>query len=129
MTNALERAVIEAARSLVHSNPYNIITSDRAAMDLGAAIRALDAADGPQEIGWHEVAAGDRIKSINNGKFYEVIGVIALERGRRQITIDLAGSLKAIVRPSEKEPRAIVRRGPDGRAVQTFVNVFSSGGA
>lgn len=128
--NRLERAVIAAARSLVAADPYNIFASksDTTVTSLLDAIEALDAADLPQEMGWHQVAAGDSVKSLKNGKFYAVISVIALADGRRQLTLDLAGSPRAIVRPTDAEPTAIVRRGPDGVAVDTFVNVFASGG-
>ncbi len=81
----------------------------------------------PPDIAWHEVAEGDELRSAKNGKYYPVTGVIALQGDHTQITIDLAGSLKAIVRPTAEEPRAIVRRGATGRAIGTFVNVFTSG--
>lgn len=126
--NRYERAIVEAARTVVDSGPAD---PDGAPFPewhvLVAAVEALDAAALPREVEWHEVAEGDQLRSANNGRFYPVIGVIALNGGGRQITIDLAGSPKAIVRPTEKEPRATVRRGDSGRAVDTFVNVFTSG--
>lgn len=127
----LERAVITAARSW-----HTSIQADRAEGfhgGLSDAVTALDAFEAEQaeagitEIEWRELAAGDRLKSIKNGKFYHVESVLAVGRGKRRIR--LTGVPDAIERPTEKEPKAIVKRGPDGKAVSMFVNVFSSGSA
>lgn len=124
----LERAVIQAARDLVAGTPAPWSLGEHLTR-LAGTLKALDVAqsDAGQEIEWHEIAAGDEVKSRNNGKFYPVTGVIALKDGRRQVTLDLNGNIKAIVRPTPEEPRAIVRRGQSGKAVDLFVNVFSSG--
>jgi hypothetical protein len=46
MTNE-ERAVIDAARALISSDPYNITSNERSAMNLHDAVSALDAATAP----------------------------------------------------------------------------------
>lgn len=125
-TDPLERAVLAAARSLVSDWKADRTTNGHG---LIAAVNALDAADLPQEIAWHEVASGDQLKSLKNGRFYPVSGVIVLKDGRRQITIGMPTGQKAIVRPTPEEPSAFVKRGRDGVAVDMFVNVFTSGGA
>jgi len=124
MTTRLERAVIEAARAYVRSDPYNMIASesDPTPVALARALDTLDA-DGTTEIEWHELAEGDQLKSVKNGRFYEVTGVVALKDGHH---ITLSGIPKPIVRPTPAEPRAIVKRGATGRAVDLFI--LSSGG-
>lgn len=127
-SNPLERAVIEAARSLARA------TADEALItDLFHAVQALEAWEdtqdpGVREIGWHEVAEGDQLKSIKNGKFYPVVSAQKNRDGYR-IAIQLnPHSVMAVTRPSANEPSAFVKRGQAGHAVDMFVNVFSSGG-
>lgn len=76
------------------------------------------------EIEWRDVVAGDELKSVKTGRFYPVTRTQALVGGKTSIVV--AG--KPIVRPTESEPRAVVKRGPDGQAVDVFIQVFSSGG-
>lgn len=79
-----------------------------------------------QEIEWVHLVEGDQLKSVNNGKFYLVRRVQAIVGGKVRIELDIPG-VKPIERPTVKEPRAIVKRGQTGRAVDVFVSVFSSG--
>lgn len=127
-TNQYERAVIEAARSAVRT--------EGAAEDydrLSRAVEALDAyhaAAEPQvaERGWHEVAEGDHLKSMKNGRFYPVIKVLKVRKGY-EITLKLPTGTVTVTRPTKAEPAATVRRGPTGDAVDLLTHVFSSGGS
>jgi hypothetical protein len=126
-TNPLERAVIEAARSAM-KNPANDLVALQRAID---ALESWEATQDPEvrEIGWHEVAEGDQLKSVKTGKFYPVLGTLKVRAGYR-ITIQVtpgAGGTKQITRPAPDEPSAFVKRGQAGTAVDIFVNVFSSG--
>jgi len=130
-TNPLERAVIAAARSFAHDASW--MQGDpfpRALSDAIEALEAWEATQAPEvrEIGWHEVAEGDLLKSVKNGKFYPVVSVQKNRDGYR-IAIQLnPQSVMAVTRPSAAEPSAFVKRGQAGAAVDVFVNVFSSGG-
>ena len=134
--NDLQKAVIEAARAYVRSDPYNLIgsQSDPAPVALAGAIDALEVwekAQDPEvrEIGWHEVAEGDQLKSVKTGKFYPVLRVETVLTDAR-ITIELSqGRHTTITRPIKDEPTAFVKRGATGKAVDVFVDVFSSGEA
>lgn len=121
-SNALERAVIEAARRWA-ADP----SQDDRLTDAVLRLEAWERTQDPTvvEIGWHEVAEGDQLKSIKNGKFYPVTGSLKVKDG---YAISVQGAPKPIVRPTAAEPTATVRRGPTGSAVDTFTHVFSSGG-
>lgn len=134
-TNPYERAVIEAARVYVQTDPYNLIgsESDPAPVALAQAVAALDAyekAAEPKvtELGWHEVTEGDHLKSVKNGKFYPVVKVLKVRRGY-EITLRMPGKDLTITRPTAAEPYATVRRGPTGDAVDLLTHVFSSRGS
>lgn len=77
-----------------------------------------------QTIAWSLLAEGDQLKSLKNGKFYEVERAMKMADG---VHIRLAGIAREIVRPTPAEPRATVRRGPTGKAVDVWVEVLSSG--
>lgn len=131
-TNPLERAVIEAARSWRHATPATIDHVNRDLIEAVDALEAWEATQDPEvrEIGWHEVAEGDLLKSVKTGKFYPVLGVLKVRQGYL-ITIQVtpgAGGTKQVTRPTEEERTAFVKRGQAGEAVDMFVNVFSSGG-
>lgn len=133
-TNQYERAVIEAARSYVRSDPYGLIGSeaDPAPVGLAQAVAALDAYHAKlepkvTERGWHEVAEGDHLKSVKNGRFYPVVKVLKVRKGY-EITIEAGGKQTTITRPTAAEPSATVRRGGTGDAVDLLTHVFSSGG-
>lgn len=131
MTNSLERAVIEAARSHVKAlESGQGPTGQRALVDAVCALQVHERAQEPavKAIAWHEVTEGDQLRSAKNGRFYPVLKTLRVRGGKFEITIDLAGTSKAIVRPTAEEPDATVRRGLAGSAVDVFVNVFSSGG-
>jgi hypothetical protein len=78
-----------------------------------------------QTIDWSLLTEGDQVKSVKNGRFYEVERTARMADG---IHIRLAGVAREIVRPTPAEPRATVRRGPTGKAVDVWVEVLSSGG-
>jgi len=118
-----ERAVIEAARAWRRRTRVD----PRADALFFEAIDALDTPDAEQSISWRELAEGDHLKSAKTGVFWEVISVHAMRDGYK-IGIRLGGKRALITRPTLAEPEAIVRRGQTGRAVDMFVNVFSSGG-
>lgn len=127
-TNQYERAVIEAARSAVYDEDGSPM------LRLFEAVKALDAYHAKlepkvTERGWHEVAEGDHLKSVKNGKFYPVVRVLKVQRGKYEITIDAGGKQTTITRPTAAEPMAIVRRGETGDAVDLLTHVFSSGGS
>ena len=127
--NPLERAVIDAARSMVHSWRSGDLDPSFVA-DAVEILEAWEATQDPEvlEIGWHEVAEGDLLRSVKNGKFYPVVSAQKNRDGYR-IAIQLnPQSVMAVTRPSAKEPSAFVKRGQAGAAVDIFVNVFSSGG-
>jgi len=127
--NALERAVLVAARAWAKS-----VQADRAEGFHGPLAEAVDryeawlATQDPtvSELGWHEVAAGDEVRSRKNGRWYAVRSVLRVAGGKTRL--ELVGVPKPIERPSDAEPTATVRRGPDGQAVDTLLNVFSSSG-
>lgn len=127
-TNPLERAVIEAAREIADSDVY---LGDQGR--LRRAFEALDAAQDPAvtETPWSQVVEGDLLRSPKNGKFYEVESVRpeAHYFASFKVTrIKLAGIGDAIFRPRDGELTAFVKRGATGNAVDTFIDVFSSGG-
>jgi hypothetical protein len=120
--NNLERAVIAAARRWANGIP-----SSGHGQELIQAVKRYEASltPGEQEIGWHELAEGDQLKSRKNGRFYPVTHVLKVTKGYE---ITLAGLERRIMRPTKEEPSAIVKRGQAGQAVDTLVHVFSSGG-
>jgi hypothetical protein len=133
-TNQYERAVIEAARSYVRSDPYGLVGSeaDPAPVGLAQAVAALDAYHAKlepkvTERGWHEVAEGDHLKSVKNQKFYLVVKVLKVRKGY-EITLKMPTGELTITRPTAAEPSATVRRGGTGDAVDLLTHVFSSGG-
>lgn len=75
------------------------------------------------ELAWHLVVESDQIKNVKNGKFYLVTKVRSRE-DKRLITLETG---QTIERPTEKEPTAHVIRGDTGKAVDMFINVFTSG--
>lgn len=84
---------------------------------------------GLRTIDWRQVVAGDELKSVNNGRFYPVASTAMPDGGKVRIGVRLPDrSVKQIVRPTPAEPTATVRRGPDGTAVDVFIEVFRSGG-
>ena len=124
--NSYERAVVEAARAYVSG-----FSTDHLRDRLYARVKALElyeqqqAAAGTAEIDWTLVVAGDEIQG-KSGAFFPVLGTQQIG-GQVKVRIGLPGGPKVITRPHPDEPFATVRRGPDGRAVDEFVNVFSSG--
>jgi hypothetical protein len=138
--NAHERAVIEAARRFAHGNKWDLgaaIGDYAPATPLTAAVAALElyeqqqATTGVSEIEWSLVAAGDELRG-KSGAFFPVIRTrreveMGKTTGRYVIEVGMPGGPKSIVRPNGGEPFATVKRGQDGRAVDEFVNVFSSG--
>jgi len=122
VTTELERAVIEAARSFCRAE-------DGAKESLWTAVQALDAGQDPEvrEIGWHEVVEGDRIKSVKTGKFYEVDDTFKFGKEFKISVRTGPDNAVTITRPTEAEPTAFVKRGQTGKAVDVFVEVFSSG--
>lgn len=132
-TNPLERAVIEAARSMVQlDRDAGVPPAGMRELRVHEAIKALEAWEATQdpevrEIGWHEVAEGDLLKSVKTGKFYPVLSVIKVKGGHR-IVIQAGDKQPGIIRPTPQEPSAFVKRGQAGAAVDMFVNVFSSRG-
>lgn len=133
-TNPLERAVIEAARAMVQlDRAADVPPAGTRELRVHEAIQALEAWEKTQdpevrEVGWHEVAEGDLLKSIRNGKFYPVRSIQKNKDGYRIVIVLGAESVRAITRPSAAEPSAFVKRGQAGAAVDMFVNVFLSGG-
>lgn len=123
--NPLERAVIEAARTVRREGAFARDEID-ALMDVVDRLDAYERSQDPRilTIPWRQVVAGDELKSVKTGRFYPVTETLALARGQVRLTV--AG--KQITRPTKEEPEATVRRGPDGQAVDVFVSVFSSGG-
>jgi hypothetical protein len=73
---------------------------------------------------WSSLVEGDQVKSVRNGKFYEVESTAKMMDGYH---IKLTGIAKPIMRPTPAEPKAVVRRGATGRAVDVWVDVLSSG--
>jgi hypothetical protein len=122
--NEHERAVIEAARKWREQESTIPL---RNAVDALTEHEASTAAAGVTEIPWREVAAGDQLRA-RSGKFYPVSAVLAIAGAKARVTVQLPDGPKQLMRPTEVEPRAVVKRGQDGKAVDMFVNVFSSGG-
>jgi hypothetical protein len=129
--NALERAVIENARDactdLVRHGLVNQGTLD----GIVSAVQALEAHERTQdptvtERGWHEVTEGDHLRSVKNGNFYPVVGILKVQRGKYQVVLLVAGKRQMITRPTPAEPTAWVKRGATGEAVDTITHVFSS---
>jgi len=136
--NNYERAVVEAARRLInfHAEMKVPINSSHGfaladAMHKLADHEQQQATAGVSEIEWSLVAAGDEIRG-KSGAFFPVIRTrreveMGRATGRHVIEVGMPGGPKSIVRPNGGEPFATVRRGQDGRAVDEFVSVFSSG--
>ena len=133
-----ERAVIEAARALVDFHmSMKVAWPSSHGFALQSRVTALElheqqqAATGTSEIEWSLVAAGDELRG-KSGAFFPVIRTrceydMGKTTGRYVIEVGMPGGPKSIVRPHANEPFATVKRGQDGRAVDEFVNVFSSG--
>lgn len=85
----------------------------------------IQAAAGTAEIDWTLVVAGDEIRG-KSGAFFPVLGTQQVG-GQVKVRIGLSGGPRTITRPHPDEPFATVKRGPDGQAVDEFVNVFTSG--
>jgi hypothetical protein len=126
--NALERAVIEAARAW-----HDSVQCRRAEGFFPPLAEALDAlkehekamAAGIREIDWSLVAVGDEVQG-KSGTFYPVLRAVKVG-DKYVIQIRMLNGDYTITRPSESQPMATVRRGQDGRAVDVFVDVLSSG--
>ena len=78
-----------------------------------------------REVEWREVVAGDQLRSVKTGKFFEVLGTTKVSGGYA-IRVQLATGPKTITRPTAAEPTATVIRGETGKVVDVFVEVFSS---
>lgn len=136
--NALERAVIEAARRFVQADrDAEVPPAGTQELRVHEAIGALEkhelaqAAAGLTEVPWAQVAEGDQVQG-KSGALYPVVATkrewkLGKPTGKFVITIDMAQGRREIVRPSEAQPEAIVKRGDAGAVVDVFVNVFSSG--
>lgn len=130
--NALERAVIEAARAFCAGVGPGSLTEVAAKDQLYARVKALElhekamATGDIREIDWSLVAVGDEVQG-KSGTFYPVTATRATVGYSYQITIRMAQGERTITRPSESQPMATVRRGQDGAAVDVLVNVFTSG--
>ncbi len=132
--NSHERAVIDAAREVGRKVGF---APDEIDM-LIARVRQLEnyerdqASAGTSEIEWSLVVAGDEIRG-RSGAFFPVIRTrqeveMGKYTGRHVLEVGLPGGPRSIIRPVESEPFATVRRGPDGTAVDEFLQVLSSGG-
>lgn len=131
--NALERAVIEAVRTWRASHIRTIAATQpiERAIDALAEHEATMAAAGVVEVDWKLVAEGDELRS-KSGSFFPVTATkrewrMGRPTGNFLITVTLPTGDKTLTRPNTAEPTATVRRGAAGRAVDTFVHVFSSG--
>jgi hypothetical protein len=120
--NPLERAVIEAAREVAAWSTSASLAEAVAALDQH---NAEQAAASIKEIPWREVVVGDQLRA-NSGAFYPVTATLAIAGGKARITVALPAGPQQLMRPTPKAPRATVKRGPDGEAVDVFVSVFSS---
>lgn len=128
--NALERAVIETARALRLAAPTLALELNRA-LDALAEHETTMAAAGVVEVDWKLVAEGDELRS-KSGSFFPVTATkrewrMGKPTGNFLITVTLPTGDKTLTRPNAAESMATVRRGAAGRAVDTFVHVFSSG--
>lgn len=125
-TNQYERAVIEAARLFAKRGDSDF---NSGLFDALEALDAYHASAEPRvtERGWHEVAEGDHLKSVKNGRFYPVVRVLKVRKGY-EVTLRLPSGEVTVTRPTAAEPSATVRRGPTGDVVDVLTHVFSSGG-
>lgn len=119
--NELERAVIAAARRVVNA-PEDLTGSDEL-FALTGALAALDAEDLPAEVLWSLVAEGDQVQSIKNKRFYPVIANKLMPGGKHKIVLANGADF---VRPTPAEPRAIVKRGATGKAIDTWGDVIGT---
>jgi hypothetical protein len=131
--NALEHAVIEAARAHIPRDgsfwPSPLETAVKALEQHEAEL----AAAGMAEVDWALVTDEDELRS-KSGAFFPVTATkrewrMGKPTGNFLITVQLPAGPKILTRPNAAEPTAVVRRGAAGRAVDTFVHVFSSGDA
>lgn len=130
--NEFERAVIEAARTWRTAREEHRMPRATELLDALAALdeheRAQREAGISEGVAWRTVAVGDAVRG-KSGTFFKVEKVQAIAGGKTLLTLRLPSGPHQITRPSESELTATVKRGPDGRAVQEFVNVFTSGSA
>lgn len=131
--NALERAVIEAAQVWRASRVVTLASTAplRYAIDALNEHERAQTAAGLTEIPWAQVAEGDQVQG-RSGALYPVVATkrewkMGKPTGKFVITIDMAQGRREIIRPSEAQPEAVVKRGDAGAVVDMFVNVFSSG--
>lgn len=122
-SNALERAVIAAARRWANGLP-----SSGHGQALIQAVQRLEAWERQQdpivtEVGWHELAEGDLLRSAKSGRFFAVTKTLKVKAG---YSIEVQGAPKPFIRPTPAEPTAWIKRGPTGSAVDTLTHVFSS---
>lgn len=132
-SNALERAVIEAARRLVHTRRAGTSGYGLELQELEGAVATLEVHERTQdpaviERGWHEVTEADQLRG-KDGSFYPVIRTRKMQRGKYQVVVRVAGKPMTLTRPGPEDanPTAWVRRGPAGHAVDTITHVFASG--
>lgn len=125
--NELERAVIAAARILAREGCFDHDAA-REVIEATQRLEAYEAGQDPTvaERGWHEVVAGDEVKSIKTSRFYRVLGTLKLAGGSYRITLQTGDKQTSVTRPTEAEPTATVRRGPDGKAADLLTTVIVS---
>lgn len=127
-TDPFEMAVIDAAISWSRGETLEIaeeIALDDAVKALLEHRRALGEVT---EVEWCTVAVGDSVRA-KTGTMWGVKSSLRMQDGTYSLTLVHGEKTSTVSRPSKDAPKAWVRRGADGRAVDSFVHVFASGGA
>lgn len=132
-TDPFETAVIDAAVSLVQADRMaEAPPAGTPELQVHRAVAALlehrERLGQVTEVEWSTVAEGDFVRA-KTGSMWKVKNSLRMQDGTYSITLELDGKTSTVNRPSKEAPTALVRRGPAGRAVESFAHVFASGGA
>lgn len=127
-TDPFEMAVIDAAISWAREERNELLPEDRLNDAVAALLEHRKQLGEVTEVEWCTVAIGDSVRA-KTGTMWEVKSSLRMQDGTYSLTLVHGEKTSTVSRPSKDAPKAWVRRGADGRAVDSFVHVFASGGA
>lgn len=126
-TDPFEMAVIDAAISWAREERNELLPEDRLNNAVAALLEHRKQLGEVTEVEWCTVAIGDSVRA-KTGTMWEVKSSLRMQDGTYSLTLAHGEKTSTVSRPSKDAPTAWVRRGADGRAVDSFVHVFASGG-